>query len=266
MMNNVLMAVLLTGFAGLSTCIGGLMAFFSKKLNIKFLSFTLGISAGVMVYISFMELLVKAIDELGSVYNPKIGTTMAVGAFFCGILLVALIDRLIPETQIAECASECGMAPEDRKSKCLMRTGVITAVVMGVHNFPEGMATFISALRSPMTAIPIVVAIAIHNIPEGIAVAVPIYYATGSRTKAFLYSALSGMAEPVGAVIGYLILMPFMNETINAIVFAAIAGIMVFISVDELLPAAREYGEHNLSITGLVVGMMVMAVSLIGFM
>ena len=135
-MNNVLMAVMLTAFAGLSTCIGGLMAFFSKKLNIKFLSFTLGISAGVMIYISFMELLVKAIGELSEVYSPKSGTAIAVGAFFFGILLVALIDRFIPETWIAESASECEVSTEDKKNTCLMRTGVITAVVMGVHNFP----------------------------------------------------------------------------------------------------------------------------------
>ncbi len=265
-MNSVLMAVLLTGFAGLSTCVGGLMVFFSKKLNAKLLSFTLGISAGVMIYISFMELLVKAISALGEGYGAKMGTSVAVVAFFSGMVLVGMIDKLIPETKIADSMSGCKAIKKNEKNKCLMRTGVITAVVMGVHNFPEGMATFVSALNSPVTALPIVVAIAIHNIPEGIAVAVPIFYATGSRAKAFLYSALSGMAEPVGAIIGYLILMPFINDTVNAIIFSVIAGIMVFISVDELLPAAHDYGEHNLSVTGLVVGMAIMAVSLIGFM
>ena len=147
-----------------------------------------------------------------------------------------------------------------------MRTGLFTALAITIHNFPEGMATFVSALQEPTIAIPIAVAIAIHNIPEGIAVSVPIYYATGNRKKAFWYSFASGLSEPLGAVIGYLILMPFINDTVNGFLFAAVAGIMVFISFDELLPAAREYGEHHLSIYGLCAGMAVMALSLWLFM
>ena len=147
-----------------------------------------------------------------------------------------------------------------------MRMGVFTALAIAIHNFPEGMATFVSALQSPEIAIPIVAAIAIHNIPEGIAVSVPIYQATGSKKKAFLYSFVSGLAEPVGALIGWLVLLPIMSDTVFGIIFAAVAGIMVFISVDELLPSAREYGEHHLSIYGLIAGMMVMAVSLLLFM
>lgn len=153
-------------------------------------------------------------------------------------------------------------APPARK---LMRMGVFTALAIAIHNFPEGLATFVSALQSPSIAIPIVVAIAIHNIPEGIAVSVPIYQATGSRKKAFCYSFLSGLAEPLGALIGWLLLMPIMTDTVFGIIFAAVAGIMVFISFDELLPAAREYGEHHLSIYGLISGMAVMAVSLLLF-
>ncbi len=154
---------------------------------------------------------------------------------------------------------------EDVKNKNLMRMGIFTAIAVAVHNFPEGLATFIAALQDPSLGIPIAVAIAIHNIPEGIAVSIPIYYATGSRKKAFIYSFLSGLAEPVGAGIGFLILMPFLSETLFGILFASVAGIMVFISLDQLLPAAREYGEHHLSIYGLVGGMMVMALSLLLF-
>lgn len=146
-----------------------------------------------------------------------------------------------------------------------MRTGVFTAVTIAVHNFPEGLATFISAMQDLSVALPVVAAIAIHNIPEGIAVSVPIYYASGSKKKAFMYSFLSGLAEPLGAIVGYLLLMPFMNDLVFGILFAAVAGIMVFISMDELLPAAREYGEHHLSMYGLVGGMIVMAVSLLLF-
>ena len=155
---------------------------------------------------------------------------------------------------------------EEDKSKHLMRMGAFTALAIAIHNFPEGLATFVSALQDPSIAIPIVVAIAIHNIPEGIAVSVPIYQATGSRKKAFLYSFASGIVEPVGAIIGWLLLLPIMNDVIYGVIFAAVAGIMIFISVDELLPAAREYGEHHLSIYGLIAGMAVMAVSLLLFM
>lgn len=256
-MNDVLTAILLTALAGISTAIGGLTVFFSKKLNTKFLSFTLGISAGVMIYISFVELFSKANQGLSEIYGEKLGAFINMIAFFGGIALVALVDRLIPEN---------GGNISSEKSAGLMRTGMITAVALGIHNFPEGMATFVSALRSPTMAIPIVAAIAIHNIPEGIAVAVPIFYATKSRGRAFLYSLISGLTEPLGAIIGYLILMPFMSETVNSIVFSAVAGIMVFISVDELLPSAQEYGEHNLSILGVVAGMIIMAISLIGFL
>ena len=147
-----------------------------------------------------------------------------------------------------------------------MRTGVFTALAIAVHNFPEGLATFVSALQDPGIAIPIVAAVAIHNIPEGIAVSVPIHHASGSKKKAFLYSFLSGLAEPAGALAGWLILMPVMNDIVYGVIFAAVAGIMVFISFDELLPAAREYGEHHYSIYGLIAGMAVMAVSLLLFM
>ena len=144
--------------------------------------------------------------------------------------------------------------------------GLFTALAIGIHNFPEGLATFIAALQEPSIAIPIAVAIALHNVPEGIAVSVPIYYATGSKKKAFLYSFLSGLSEPLGAIIGYLILRPFLNDTIMGIIFGMVAGIMIYISLDELLPSAREYGEHHLSIYGLVAGMILMAVSLLLFL
>ena len=147
-----------------------------------------------------------------------------------------------------------------------MRLGVFTALAIAIHNFPEGIATFVSAFQDPSIAIPIVAAIAIHNIPEGIAVSVPIYQATGSRQKAFLYSFLSGLAEPIGALLGWLILIPIMSDMVYGIIFAGVAGIMVFISIDELLPASREYGEHHLSMYGLIAGMIVMAASLLLFM
>lgn len=259
-MNNVGVAIILTAFAGLSTSIGGIIAFFSKNTNKRFLAFTLGLSAGVMMYVSFMELLTKAIATLGELYGGKTGTTYAILTFFGGIIVAALIDRLIPEQKL-------GISMEEEISKnSLMRTGLVTALAIGVHNFPEGMATFVSSLQSPAMAIPVVVAIAIHNIPEGIAVAIPVYFATGSKAKGFLYSFFSGLAEPIGAVVGWVILMPYVCDTMIAYVFAAIAGVMVFISIDELLPSAQECSQNHIATYGFMLGMVIMAASLIGFM
>jgi len=264
---NVWLAFGLTAIAGLSTGIGSAIALFAKKTNKKFLSVSLGFSAGVMVYVSMVEIFFKAQKSLQAAMGDKPGSIATVIAFFVGMLLIGIIDRLIPqkdnphEIKIVEEST----ATHRNKSK-LMRTGLLTALAIAIHNFPEGLATFVSALQEPSLAIPIVVAIAIHNIPEGIAVSVPIYYATGDKKKAFLYSFASGLSEPIGAIIGYLILMPFMNDMVYGLLFAGVAGIMVFISLDELLPSAKEYGEHHLSIYGLVAGMAVMAVSLLLFM
>lgn len=261
-MENVIIAIMLTAVAGLSTGIGGIIAFFFKNKDTKFLAFTLGVSAGVMVYVSFAELLAKATDTLGSSYGIKPGAIITGGMFFLGVAIAAAIDRLVPDVNISENITE----KKGKNKESLFRTGLVTALIMGVHNFPEGMATFVSALQSPVMAIPIVAAIAVHNIPEGIAVAVPIYYATGSRRRAFWYALISGLAEPLGAIIGYLMLMPYIGPVTNAFVFAAVAGIMVFISIDEILPSARNYETGHISVYGFVAGMFVMAVSLIGFM
>ena len=262
-MDNVGLAFLLTLIAGLSTGIGSLIALFQKTANKKFLSASLGFSAGVMIYVSMVEIFFKAKDSLSSSLGQKTGLLITIIGFFCGMLLIGLIDRLIPSAANPhEIADAQNKSSEPKTNRRLMRTGIFTALAVGIHNFPEGLATFVSALQEPSVAIPIVVAIAIHNIPEGIAVSVPIYYATGNRKKAFWTSFASGLSEPVGAAIGYLILMPFMSDIVYGILFAAVAGIMVFISLDELLPSARAYGEHHTAIYGLIAGMAVMALSL----
>jgi len=265
-MEQILFAFTLTLLAGLSTGIGSLMAFFTKKTNRKFLSVSLGFSAGVMVYVSMVEIFADAKLSLIAELGKRTGYLVTVVSFFCGMLLIALIDRLIPSDknphELRKVEDMSGRKPDDSK---LMRIGMMTALAVGIHNFPEGLATFMSALQAPSIAVPIAVAIAIHNIPEGIAVSVPIYFATGDRKKALIISFLSGISEPIGALIGYLLLMPFMSPVLLGIVFAAVAGIMVFISLDELLPSAEEYGEHHLAIYGMVTGMAVMAVSLLLF-
>ncbi len=266
---TVLFAFGLTLFAGLSTGIGSVLAFFTKTTNTKFLSLALGFSAGVMIYVSMIEIFFKAKDALVAEMGEKTGSWITVASFFGGILFIALIDKLIPSAEnpheIHRVEEMDEAEKKIHKNKKLMKMGMFTALAIAIHNFPEGLATFTAALTDPSLGIAIAVAIAIHNIPEGIAVSVPIYYATGNKKKAFWNSFLSGLAEPVGALIGYLILMPFMTDTVFGILFAGVAGIMVFISIDELLPAAREYGEHHLSIYGLVLGMLVMAISLLMF-
>ena len=262
--NNILLAFLMTLLAGLSTGIGSCIAFVAKHTNKKFLSVSLGFSAGVMIYVSMIEIFTEAQSSLTAELGERGGSWVTVAAFFGGMLLIAVIDKLIPseenphEVKLVE-------EEEDRHPAKLMRMGLFTALAIAIHNFPEGLATFISAMQEPSVASPVVVAIAIHNIPEGIAVSVPIYQATGSKKKAFTYSFLSGLAEPIGALIGYLVLLPIMNDIVFGVIFAGVAGIMVFISFDELLPAAREYGEHHLSIYGLSSGMIVMAISLLLF-
>ncbi len=265
--STILFAFGLTLFAGLSTGIGSVMAFFTKRTNTKFLSVALGFSAGVMIYVSMIEIFVKAKDELVVEAGETLGYWYTVLAFFGGIALIALIDKFIPsmenphEIHKVEEINDINII----KKKKLMRMGLFTALAIGIHNFPEGLATFTAALTEPSLGIAIAVAIAVHNIPEGIAVSIPIYYATGDRKKAFWLSFASGLSEPVGAMVGYLILMPFLTPMVFGLLFAAVAGIMVFISLDELLPSAQEYGEHHLSIYGLISGMAVMAVSLLMF-
>lgn len=257
---NILIAFALTMVAGLCTGLGSLLAFFSKRTNTRFLSGALGLSAGVMIYISFMEMMPEAERLLSLTYEGKTSTLYMLLAFFGGILLISLIDFLIPED---ENPHEMHNVEEMGKKGNMHRTGIMLALVIAIHNFPEGLATFTAALENLDIALPIVFAIAIHNIPEGIAVSVPIYQATGNRKKAFYYSLLSGMAEPLGALAGILILLPFWTPLINALLLAFVSGIMVFISFDELLPGAEKYGHHHCAIGGVIVGMALMAFSLL---
>ena len=259
--HTVLLAFGLTLIAGLATGIGSLIALIAKRTNTKFLCASLGFSAGVMIYVSFMDIIPIAKEELTSHLGDKAGMLSLLLAFFGGMGLITLIDFLIPKKNNPhELHDVEEMSKPSRRQKSLYRVGVLVALSLVLHNFPEGIAVFTSAMTSGFSvAIPITIAIAIHNIPEGIAVSVPIYHATGNKRKAFWFSFLSGLAEPLGALVAYLFLMPFWSPFINGIVMAAVAGIMVYISLDELLPASKKYGEHHLSISGLIAGMIVIA-------
>ncbi len=265
---NVLVAFGLTLFAGLSTGIGSAMAFFARRTSTRFLSTSLGFSAGVMIYVSLIEIFAKAKAGLVAELGPVKGYWLTVASFFAGIFVIAVIDKLIPaidnphEFRDVEKLDDTAAADEYRS---LYRMGLFTALAIAIHNFPEGLATFTAALKDIRIGIPIAIAIAIHNIPEGIAVSVPIYYATGSRKKAFWLSFLSGLAEPAGALLGYIILIRILNEIVCSALFAAVGGIMVFISIDELLPAAEKYGKHHYAAYGFIAGMIVMALSLLMF-
>lgn len=263
---NFLFALGLTIFAGLSTGIGSVLSLLSKKFSPKLLAGSLGFSAGVMIYVAFVEIFVKAKDALSAEYGDKTGYIYTTIAFFCGIALIAIIDKLIPSFENPHEIKNINTKNISPKAdKKLLRVGLFSALALGIHNFPEGLATFMAGLSDPTLGISIAIAIAIHNIPEGIAVSVPIYFATKSRKKAFWYSFLSGVAEPVGALIGYFILSSFFNGATFGVIFAGVAGIMVYISLDELLPTAEEYGQHHLAIGWLITGMAVMAMSLLLF-
>jgi len=248
-------ALALTVAAGLSTGIGSAIAYFIKKPRIVYLSFSLGLSAGVMIYISFMELLPDAMQAVGE-FRGLI-------AFFIGIAVIGLIDWLVPEPENPHNYEGLDEPTAPREQNYLMRAGLLTAFAIAIHNFPEGLATFAATLSDVRLGVFIAIAIAVHNIPEGIAVSVPIFYATGSKNKAFFYSFLSGLSEPAGALVGYLVLMPFLTQAVLAATLAFIAGVMIYISLDELLPMAHRYGHGHLVIAGIVSGMFVMAVSLL---
>lgn len=294
-MSNIWYALGLTLLAGLATGVGSAIAFFAKRTDYRFLSVATGFSAGVMLYVSFVEIMPKGLAALTIPYGERLGHWINTGSFFGGMALIGLIDTLVPaaknphETHSEEetaplhdaaaawpvfdtadpLAGEARAGSHDHRvdRSRLARMGLFTALAIAIHNFPEGLATFLAALENPSLGAAIALAIALHNIPEGISVSVPIYYATGDRRKAFAYSLLSGMAEPVGAGVAFLALSLLTGGAIPpqimGLTFGGVAGIMVYISLDELLPTSKAYGKGHDSLIGLVSGMMVMALSLL---
>lgn len=265
-LDNVLFALGLTFLAGSATAIGSLIAFFAKSTNKKFLSASMGFSAGVMIFVSFVEIFPEAKVAFETNNSQSTASWLTAAAFFTGIAIIAIIDNFIPSGENPhEPKSIESMNIREKDEKKLLRIGLFSALAVGIHNLPEGVATFATALSSKEVAIPIVIAIAIHNIPEGIAISVPVYQATGSKKKAFLFSALSGLAEPIGALIAFGVLMSFsnFNQSVMGWIFGIVAGIMVYISLDELLPSAEKFGGHHIAIWGFIVGMAVMSFSLL---
>jgi ZIP family zinc transporter len=244
-MSNTALAFLMCALAGISTVIGSIISLFAKRTSKGFLSFALSFSAGVMIYASLTEIMNKSVNSFNENCTEKQSSLYSCLCFLSGVFVILIIEKLLPEN-----------------ADKLNKTGIYTAFAMGIHNFPEGLATFVSALKNPVLAIPITLAIAIHNIPEGIAVSVPIYFSTGNKKKAFIISFLSGVAEPIGAVIGYLLLRKHLNDTVFGILFGFVAGIMTFISLTELIPSSIEDKTNDKSVSGMISGMAVMALSL----
>lgn len=254
--NDLIFGFALSLFAGLSTGIGAAVAFFLKKPSTRFLTFAIGTSAGVMLYISFMELIPAAQEYIGDGQ----GKWIFLAAMFGGMGLAGFIDRLVPDE---ENPHEIHGLKEWEKSPVpehagMKRSAYFFALSIAIHNFPEGMATMVSAFDSAEVASSVALAVAIHNIPEGVAVAIPLYFATKSRKKSFFYASLTGLAEPIGALVAMIILLPFLSPMLLGILFASVSGFMIFISLDELLPMSRRWGHHHLAIYGVTAGMLLM--------
>ncbi|HHO42545.1 MAG TPA: zinc transporter ZupT [Epsilonproteobacteria bacterium] len=269
-LSTFLIAFGLTFFAGISSVIGGFIAISSKRDNLQFLSIGLGFSAGVMLYISFVEILPKAIDEFNVLYTTQNAMLIGTGIFFVGFILTYFIDSLVPDNinphhtqEIEHNICSLDKTALDKHQRPLRKIGIFVALAIALHNFPEGFATFVATLSSIELGVDMAIAIALHNIPEGLAVSLPIYSATGDKKKAIWYAFASGMAEPIGALVGFLVLAPLLGNLTLGLSFAIIGGVMVYISLDELLPASRLYGDDHTTILGVGSGMAVMAISLI---
>ncbi len=261
--NNFAIAFSLTMLAGLTTAIGGIIAFITKKDNLKVLSLGLGFSAGVMIFISLVDIIPGA-ENLLKVNFPDSYKWMVFGGFLVGLLLSVAIDYFLPD----HVDTEELLHPDDPEAYShshykLQRAGFMTAIAICIHNFPEGMATFLTTTQSITLGASVAFAIAIHNIPEGIAVALPIYHATGKKRYAMLYAALSGITEPIGALVGMMIFGLFVPNILVGVLMAGVAGIMTYISFDTLLPLAKEYGNWHLSIVGIMSGILFIWLSLI---
>lgn len=274
-MSNLYVALVITFLAGMTTAIGSAIAFFTQRTNYRFLSVATGFSAGAMLYVSFSELLPRSAMYFSLYYGEPFSRWLHLSAFFGGIVLIGIIDMLVPSEEnphefqsgvsFEKPEMSCGVTVANR-GKILSRAGIFTTLAIGIHNVPEGLTTFFSTLENYQIGITIAVAIALHNIPEGITVSVPIFYATGSRFKAFIYSALTGLAEPLGALISYSIITYIFGDIgisrILGFIMGAIGGIMVYVSIDELLPVSRAYGKGHDSIIGFLLGMGFTAVGL----
>ncbi|UNU73010.1 zinc transporter ZupT [Moraxella nasovis] len=261
-LSNVLIAFAITFAAGLATVLGSALVFFQKTPSPRVLAFGLAFAGGAMVFVSLTEILGKSVESFGQVFG-NVGYNYATFAFLAGLIAVMMIDRLIPNPHATLDTDDPKF--HDESEAYIKRIGILSAFAITAHNFPEGLATFFATLESPTVGLPLALAIAVHNIPEGISIAAPIYFATKDKKLTVIACLISGLAEPMGAMIGYFVLKSVLSDAVFGMVFGLIAGIMVFLALDELLPAAKQYSKGHEAVYGMVGGMVVMAISLVLF-
>lgn len=268
--SNLALSFALTLVVGLSMGVGSLLSFFIKEANKRFLALSLSFSAGIMIYVSFMAILPEGIELVEGYIGDEIGHTIGLMAFFGGMIMIAILEKFIHTVGGDIHGHDHGHSHDHShdhghnhsNGEHLSKLGIMSAIAIAIHNLPEGLAIFTAGLKDITLAIPIAAAVIMHNIPLSIAISVPIYYSTKSKRKAFLYTLLVGLCQPLGAIIGYLLLSNFFNDGFFGILYTIIAGIMVFVSLDELLPISQKYEDHHISVYGAIAGMIVMAISL----
>lgn len=246
-MSQTQLSFLLTTFAGLSTLLGCILIFINIKDQNKLIAASLSFAAGVMITVSLIDLIPEAITSAHLKFHI-IPTLLFIGIFFVlGIILSMLIDSLFPVSK--------------EKGKELYHIGLISMLAIILHNIPEGIATFMTSFTNITLGITLTIAIAMHNIPEGISISIPIFCATKSRFKALFYTFLSGASEPLGALLAYFFLRNLLNDTLMGFLYAIIAGIMIHISIYELLPTAFSYRSKKNIIPYFLAGVGVMIMS-----
>lgn len=255
MFNDATRALFLSVMAGLSTMIGALVICFSNRKNEKLVSISLAFAGGVMISVSFTDLLPNSLDYFSSSTNHQIGTLLMVSSLILGVLFASLLDRFVPHEEET--------TTHEKKHENLFRVGIVSMLAIAIHNFPEGIATFMAGYESSALGTTIALAIAFHNIPEGITVALPVYIASGSRKKAFYYTFISGISEPIGAFLAFLVLQPFINGITLGLMFGLISGIMLYIAIEELLPSSKDYGYPRLALYATFAGICLMPLTTI---
>lgn len=268
MTKDVFLSLGLTTIVGLSMGLGSLLSFIVDETNKRFLALSLSFSAGIMIYVSFMAILPEGIELIESATGGHNGELIALAGFFGGMLIVAIMEKFVHKFGGHIHGHDHGDHEDlhEHDDEHLSKLGLMSAVAIAIHNLPEGLAIFTAGLKDISMAIPIAAAVILHNIPLSIAISVPIYHSTGSKRKAFTYSLVVGLCQPLGAIIGYAFLSRFFNDFVFGVLFSIVAGIMIFVSLDELLPSSQKYEEdHHISVYGAIAGMIVMALSLVFF-
>lgn len=238
-----MLAFLMTLIAGLSTLIG-YFAIYIKASKNNLIKISLSFAAGVMLCVSISDLIPESLSLLMVDNSKNKAFILAFLIIIIGIVITQTIDKIIPEN-----------------NNKLYKLGIFAMLAIILHNVPEGIATFLSASTNLTLGIAITLAIALHNIPEGITISVPIYESTGSKKKAFIYTLISGMAEPLGAILAFLFLKPVVTDNLMGIILALTAGIMLYISVNKLLVEAFKYKEKSASVIAFIIGLVFMLIS-----